>query len=69
MTHAHARPEASGLRRTILQIVAWRQRRIAQRRRLATLRKLEKEPDWLLDDIGLCRCDVRAELRTSRGLR
>lgn len=39
----------------------WRNRRRAEKRRADTRREIEKQPDWLLDDIGAERSAKRNE--------
>lgn len=41
---------------------SWRRERKAQRRHIKALRDLVASPGWLLDDIGLSRNELRAEL-------
>jgi uncharacterized protein YjiS (DUF1127 family) len=49
------------------QLRNWWIRFRADRRHFRALRELAEAPDWMLDDIGVCRCDVRAELLTRYG--
>ncbi len=49
------------------RLVAWTEHRRVSRRRARTLAALEREPDWLLEDIGVRRGNNPHEPQMRRG--
>ena len=62
------RHDSRSSRRLTTWFADWRARRRSAQRQARALKALTREPDWLLDDIGVDRAELVAKLLAYRGI-